>query len=71
MNVGDLKKILEELPDDMDILAGRYSDYVLLDKEEWSVIKAVPRDEWVMRSHPTMSEEDKAKEREFLYVEGN
>jgi molybdopterin/thiamine biosynthesis adenylyltransferase len=71
MNVGDLKKMLEKYPDDMEILNGRYSDYDLVEENEWSVVKAVKQDHWVMRSHPTMSEENKRNEKDFLYLEGN
>lgn len=71
MNVGDLKKMLEQYPDDMEILNGRHSDYVLISEDEWSVVKGVPNDGWVMRSHRTMSEENKKKECEYLYLEGN
>ena len=71
MNVGDLKKMLEKYPDDMEILNGRCSDYALVEACEWSVIKGVKKDHWVMRSHETMSEENKRDEKEFLYLEGN
>jgi hypothetical protein len=71
MNVGELKKMLERYPDNMDILNGRYSDYALIDESEWSVVKAVPKIEWIMRSHSTMSAENKAQEQSYLYLEGN
>lgn len=71
MNVGQLKKMLEQYPDDMEILNGRYSDYEIVKEEEWSVVKAVQKDGWVMKSHPTMSEENKAQEKEYLYLAGN
>lgn len=71
MKVIDLKRMLDKYPDDMEILNGRYSDYALISEDEWSVVKGVDKDGWVMRSHPTMSEENKAKEKEYLYLEGN
>lgn len=71
MNVGELKKMLEKYPEDMEILNGRYSDYEVIQESEWHVIKAVPKDCYVMRSHPTMNEENKALEKEYLYLEGN
>lgn len=71
MNVKDLKRMLEKYPDDMEILNGRYSDYDLIQEEEWHVVKAVPQGQYVMRSHPTMSDENKALEKEYLYLEGN
>lgn len=71
MNVKDLKRMLEKYPDDMEILNGRYSDYEIISEDEWSVVKGVDKDGWVMRSHPTMSEENKVNEKEYLYLEGN
>jgi hypothetical protein len=71
MTVGELKKMLEQYPDDMEIVNGRCSDYQLIKETEWSVIKGVKKEEWVMRSHPTMSEENKRNEKEFLYLVGN
>ena len=73
MNVGELKKMLEQYPDDMEILNTRASDYDVITEDEWSVIKAVPNGSggWVMRSHETMSEENKAKEKEYLHLLGN
>ena len=73
MNVRELKKMLDKYPDDMEILNGRYSDYALVVEEGWYIIKAVPMDSWegAMRSHPTMSDENKALEKEYLYLVGN
>lgn len=71
MNVGELKKMLEQYPDDMEILNGRYSDYVLISEHEWSVVEGVEKDGWVMRSHPTMSEENKRAAKKYLYLEGS
>lgn len=71
MNVGDLKEMLKQYPDDMEILNGRYSDYSLIKEDEWSVVRGVKKEEWVMRSHPRMSDENKANEKEYLYLEGN
>ncbi len=73
MNVGELKKMLEKFPDHMEILNERCSDYSTIKEYEWSVVKGVPQDgaHWVMRSHPTMSEENKRKEKEYLLLDGN
>ena len=71
MNIGDLKKMLEQYPDDMEILHSRYSDYCIVHKDDWSIIKGVNQGGWVMRSHLTMSEENKAKEKEYLHLIGN
>jgi hypothetical protein len=71
MNVGELKKMLEQYPDDMEILNDRCSDYDIVELEDWSVVKAVPNDFYYMRSHPTMSKENREKEREYLHLAGN
>lgn len=70
MNVGELKKMLERYPDDMKIVSSRFSDYGIISENEWSVIKGVDKDGWVMRSHSTMSEENKRAEQEYLYFAG-
>lgn len=71
MNVGELKKMLEKYPDDMDILNGRYSDYEIISEDEWAVVQGVAKDGWVMRYHPTMSEENKLFEKSYLLLKGN
>lgn len=71
MNVGELKKLLDQYPDDMEIVNGRYSDYQIISANEWSVIQGVAQSEWVMRSHPTMSKDNKKREKSYLYLEGN
>jgi len=72
MTVSELRKMLDMYPDEMQILTRRYSDYEVISEDEWSVVKGVPNSSgWVMRSHETMSEENKAKEQEYLYLEGN
>lgn len=71
MNVGELKALLAQYPDDMRIVNGRYSDYEIISADEWRVVQGVEKGGWVMRSHPTMSAENKASEESFLYLEGN
>jgi hypothetical protein len=71
MNVGELKKMLEQYPDDMEILNSRASDYDLVTEDEWTVVKAVMKDSYWMRSHPTMSAAYKAEEKEYLHLLGN
>jgi hypothetical protein len=71
MNVGELKKLLDKYPDAMDVLNTRFSDYELVTEDDWSVVKAVPKASYWMRSHPTMSEENRAMEREYLHLAGN
>ena len=70
MNVKGLKELLEKYPDELEILTTRMSDYIQMAPEDIQVIKAVPEEHWVMRSHPTMNEESRSKEQSFLYFEG-
>lgn len=71
MNVGELKKLLEQYPDDMEVIQEIYSDYGMVGEGYFSVVKAVPKQAWIMRSHPTMSEENKLAAREYLCIAGN
>lgn len=71
MNVGQLKKMLEQYPDDMEVLNSRCSDYALVEEDDWSVVEAVPQDWGHMRSHPTMSAENRAKSQKYLHLCGN
>jgi hypothetical protein len=71
MNVAELKKMLEKYPDDMEIINSRYSDYEIISEDDWSIISGVEKDGWVMSSHPTMSEENKRQEKQYLHLIGN
>ena len=71
MNVGELKKMLDGYPDEMLVLNRRYSDYEVIIDSDWSVIKGVNKGFYVMNSHPTMDDENKLNEQEFLLLEGN
>ena len=71
MNVGELKKMLKKYPESMEIVNGRRSDYEIISESEWSIVYAVEKDGWLMRSHPTMSEEDRQREKQYLHLEGN
>jgi len=73
MNVGELKKMLDKYPDDMEILTTRCSDYDVVQEREWTIVNAVPNDSggWVMRAHETMSDDNKAKAKEYLHISGN
>ena len=66
MTLGELKKLLAQYPDDVEVIFPKYSDYVHIEAAQFELIKAVQQDEWVMRSHPTMSEENKAREKTYL-----
>lgn len=73
MTVADLKKMLERYPDGMQIVNGRCSDYQIISEDEWEVVDGVdnPEGGWVMRSHRTMSDENKRKEKKYLALAGN
>ena len=71
MNVGQLKKMLEKYPDDMEVIHSRCSDYEIIEEPDWSVVKAVSQDWGVMRSHRTMSDKNKGAEKEYLHLVGN
>ena len=71
MKVSELKLMLENYPDDIEVVVDKWSDYVLLSPVESKVINAVQQGEWVMRSHSSMSDENKSKEKQYLYLAGN
>lgn len=71
MTVLELKTMLNNYPDDMDIVNSRCSDYEIIKLKDWCVVKGVRKDWWVMRSHQTMCEYNKAEEKEYLHLEGN
>ncbi len=71
MNVGELKKMLDKYPDDMEVINERYSDYDLVTEDEWHVVKAVDKGSYVMRPHLTMSHENERAQKDYLLLEGN
>ena len=71
MNVKELKELLAEHPDDLEILFQCFSDYSRMCAEDIEVVKAVDKGEWLMRGHPTMSQENKDKEKAYLLLPGN
>ena len=71
MTVKELKIMLDKYPDDMQVITSRCSDYDIIQESEFEVVKAVFKGFYCMRSHETMSDENKAKEKEYLYLEGN
>lgn len=66
MNVRELIVELSKYPDDMPVIGDMYSDYMSLDVVE--LVKGVQINSWIMRSHPTMSEANKSKEKTYLYL---
>lgn len=71
MNVGELRKFLESYPDDMPVIFKYCSDYEVLTSEGIEVVTAVPQSGYVMRNHPTMSANNKAKAQRMLCFPGN
>ena len=71
MNVCEMREMLAKYPDNMELIVDRFSDYTNILENEWSVVKAVPTEYGFMRSHETMSDENKKNEHEYLHLEGN
>ena len=71
MTKAELVKYLEKFDDNAEILYCMHSDYSILEANDIELIRAVPKRFYVMRSHPTMSEENKAKEKDFIIFPGN
>lgn len=59
MKVYELKALLNEYPDDMDVIVDLFSDYAPL--ESTKQIDVVENSTWFMRVHPTMSDENKSR----------
>lgn len=68
MNVKKLKELLNKYPDDMELVVNVHSDYQFLDDDCLTVTHLVDQGFYLMRSHPTMSDENKAKEKQYLYL---
>jgi hypothetical protein len=69
MNIKDLKEIIKDLPDDMEVIQMVYSDFHHLEKKEFTLVKAVATSNgWLMRSHPTMSDSTKKAEKTYLLI---
>ena len=66
MNVKELKDFIADLPDEMMIIVPAYSDYH--QAVSVGITRAVPKDFYVMRAHPTMSEENKSREQDMLCI---
>ena len=71
MTVLELKTMLNKYPDDMCVITSRYSDYAIINEEDWIIVKGVETSEWIMLSHPTMSRKNIDKEKEYLHLLGN
>lgn len=72
LTVKRLKEVLGKFPDDMEVIFDRCSDYDDMHEDDIYVVKAVRNESgWIMRSHPTMSDENKKAEKEYLHFPGN
>lgn len=72
MKVQDLKDLLAGLPDDMEVIEKRYSDYQSMELDCWRVVDAVGTGNgWLMRAHHSMSPENRANSRKCLFFSGN
>lgn len=68
MNVKQLKELLSKYPEDMTVLHSQHSDYVEVDDDFICIKNAVNMSSWFMRSHPTMSDENVKKEKQYLIL---
>ena len=49
----------------------KHKDFALITEDKWSILQSVDEGEWVTRSHPTMSKENKTNEKKYSYLKGN
>ena len=72
LTIKALKEFIKDLPDDMEVITDRHSDYCLLENDQMFLVKAVPDKnpliDWVMTPHPTMSQERKDREKTYLGI---
>lgn len=71
MNIKELKEVLAKYPDDMEVLYCLHSDYEMMQVADIREVKGVWKGAYTMRSHPTMSAENKANENTYVLFPGN
>jgi hypothetical protein len=71
MKVKELKAMLDNEDDEMEVIHGMYSDYQIIVPEDWSVIEAVDQGGYVMKAHRTMSEDNRSRMKTYLALAGN
>jgi len=71
MNVGELRKALEQYPDDLEILYEFCSDYERLEAGDLKTVEAVDQNGYWMRAHSTMSADNQARKKTYLLFPGN
>lgn len=77
MSVRDLKAFLAPLPDDMEMLEIRYSDYGPMSIDSWSLVQGIPQShgDWARRAYQplskTLTTEEQAKVQIYALFGGN
>lgn len=71
MTVAELIEHLKTLPQDLEVVYMRYSDYTFLEADEITIAHGVKRDKWIARYHRTMPEADQYKVRDYVAFPGN
>lgn len=72
VTVQALIKYLQTLPPKMKVLFEQYSDYSPLTLDQIKTDEAVDQgNDWLMRAHPTMSDENKKNTKTFVIFPGN
>ena len=77
MKISDLQKFLaatKRKHGDVELLETRFSDYKLMEPEDWSVVEAIPGatpEDWIMKTHHSMAEGQKARAKSYLHYAGN
>jgi hypothetical protein len=71
MNVRELKELLAQYPEDLEVLYCLCSDYTRMEPTDIGVVKAVDQGGYHMRPHYSMSAENKAKLADYLLFPGN
>ena len=71
LTVKQLRETLEKLPDELEVVYPMHSDYRHLELDCLVVMKGVDQaGDWVMRSHSSMSDDNKSREKTFLAIGG-
>ena len=68
MNVKKLKELLSQYPEDIELVIFVHSDYQFLDDECLSTVNLVDKVFYLIRAHPSMSEENVKKEKQYLKI---
>ena len=66
MTVRDLIDKLRMYDQDLEVITDEYSDYTHVTTV--GGLKGVNKGDWIMRSHSSMSEDNKKNEQLFLYI---